>query len=420
MKAASVAVRILISLACVFVLWRVAIQELADYYASSRTADAYQRAVRIQPGNAEFVSARAVFLAVNGDPSTAVDQALQAAVSMNPADAEALMALGLRAENRGDLAAARTFLERAASASRLFKPAWTLANFYFRTGEDARFWPMIERCLTMIEPRNLEPMSFDPSPIFDLAWHQEANPAKIRAIVPKRAATIIPYLRYLYFTDRFRAALDVWPDALAAANPGVPQDFEAILLFSEYLIYQNYATEAVAVWNDSIKRGFVQSTPLDPATGNFVENPEFVYPAIAHSFSWFPAHLPGVFVTEAPHAMRFEFTGNEPENFELLWKFLPLGSGRNFRLTWDADASRLEKPPGAPSGLAFTLDELPAGGQAGHPCAPFASEGKGACELSVLPATRVLRLSLRYQRPIGATRLKGVFVLSAAHLEPAR
>ncbi len=424
MKFGTLVPRILIALAAVCALWTSTAQERADYYATKRTAEGWLQASRLQPGNAEYVSARAVFRAVTGDPSPAVDHDLQTAVSMNPADAEALMALGVRAERRGDDAAARTYLERAASVSLLFKPAWTLANFYFRTGNDAGFWPMIRRCLSMIESHNLEPSTFDPGPVFDLAWHQDPNAARIRALVPRRAATLIPYLRYLQSTDRIGPAMEVWPDVLAVADPSISSDNEVLLSFGEYLVSTKVAAaQAASVWNDLVKRGFVQSAPVDIAAGDPVENPEFIYPPISHFLSWYPARMEGVFVTSSPHALRFEFTGNEPDTFDLLTKAVPLGAARNWRLSWEADVSRLETTRGAPLGLAFRVDDLAAlasnAATQGGPvlCPSFGSAAKGSCAIAVAPSTRFLRLTIHYQRPVGATRIKGVFVLSAAHLE---
>lgn len=424
MKIVSLVTRILIALGAVFALWNTTAQERADIYANTRTTEGWVQASRLQPGNEDYISERAVFLAVNGDPSPAVDRDLQTAVAMNPADADALMALGVRAERRGDNVAARNYLERAASVSMLFKPAWTLANFYFRTGEDKGFWSMIQRCLSMIESHNLEPSTFDPGPVFDLAWHQDPNAARIRALVPRREATMLPYLRYLQSTDRVGPALDVWPDVLAVADPSYPPDSDTLLNFGDYLLSTRFApAEAASVWNDLIKHGFVQSAPLDIAAGDPVENPDFVYPPISRFLSWFPARTEGVFVTASPHALRFEFTGNEPEAFDLVTKLVPLGPARKWRLTWEADVSRIEATRGAPSGLTFQFSALPspdagaaaAGGVSGCP-APGLAE-KGSCAISVPPAAKVLSLAVHYQRPPGATRIKGVFVLSSVHLE---
>ena len=411
-------IRAFVALAGVLLLWRAVPLAIADHYAASGTREGYERAIAIQPGNADLLSAEAVFLSVTGDPSPSVDAALQRAVTLNLADSEAWMALGVRAESRGDNVAAQSALERAAAVSRLFKPAFTLVNFYFRTGQDALFWPMAERCLAMIEYRSLYLGGFDPSPIFDLAWHQDPNAARIRTLVYRHPATVIPYLRWLYASDRTDAALAFWPDALRVAEPGAAgPDVDAILGFTEHLVFAKRSLDAIRVWNDAVTAGFLPSAPLDPASGASIENPDFVFPSLSRALSWFPARQPGVFLTEAPHALRYELTGQEPEKFELLWKFVPLPAGRHWRLTWEADTSRLERPPADGAGLAFVFDEGP--GSSLSACPLVVRDGRGACDVAPLPATKILRLALRYQRPLGATRLKGVLVMNSVHLQPA-
>lgn len=418
MKAVSIVFRVLVALAGVFLLWQLIVRVTVEVYAGSGTMEGYEKAIRMQPDNADLVSGRAVFLAENGDQSPAVDKALDQAIEMNPADVEALMSRAFREELRGDTKGAQADMERAATVSHLFKPAWTLVNFYFRTGQDARFWPMLERCLAMIEPKSLHPVTFDPSPLFDLAWHEDPDASRIRALIPRREETLVPYLRWLSDTGRLDAALEVWPDALALVDPAYQADQDVALGFIERLMAGSRSAEAVTAWNDLVKRGLVQSAALDPAAGNAVENPEFVFPSIRRAFSWYPARETGVFVTQGPQALRYELTGSEPEAFELLWKLLPVTPGRTWNLAWEADTSRLENLPTAGSGLSFTLDEAPVA--LGHGCAPLGREGKGSCLVAPMPATRVLRLSLRYQRPAGATRLKGVLVLSRIWLEAAR
>ena len=50
-----------------------------------------------------------------------------------------LIALGLRAETRGDLAEAETWLARAARADRSYSTQWILANFFFRHRQAEQF-----------------------------------------------------------------------------------------------------------------------------------------------------------------------------------------------------------------------------------------------------------------------------------------
>jgi hypothetical protein len=56
---------------------------------------------------------------------------------------------GLEAEQSGDYAGAEHSLLEAARMDRQHLPAWTLANFYFRRGDAARFWPWAQRAAAL-------------------------------------------------------------------------------------------------------------------------------------------------------------------------------------------------------------------------------------------------------------------------------
>jgi hypothetical protein len=59
--------------------------------------------------------------------------------------------LGLNAEADGELTEAETDLLQAARVDHLYRPAWTLANFYFRRGDLAKFWPWARRATALTD-----------------------------------------------------------------------------------------------------------------------------------------------------------------------------------------------------------------------------------------------------------------------------
>src|SRR4249919_78105 len=65
---------------------------------------------------------------------------LDQAVALNPRYSAAWIARGLNAEASGDRRTAAASLLRAAEADRGYLPAWTLANFYLRSGNEPHFW----------------------------------------------------------------------------------------------------------------------------------------------------------------------------------------------------------------------------------------------------------------------------------------
>ena len=90
---------------------------------------------------------------------------MREAVRLNPRESGAWIALGLEAEQAGDLKEAERCLLEAEKVDRQYLPAWTSANFFFRQANDAQFWRAAARAAAMSYD--------DPAPLIDLADHRE-------------------------------------------------------------------------------------------------------------------------------------------------------------------------------------------------------------------------------------------------------
>ncbi len=374
----------LLALSCI-VIWRTGEMALADSLAHDGSAADFRRAVDMEPGDESLLAGQAIFQSEEGGHSIAIDTTLRHALAMNPLDAPAWITLGLRAESRGEAAEAERDLERAADVDRTFKPAWTLANYYFRAHQPEKFRCAISRCLSLIQPKDLQPMGFDPTPVFDLCWRQSDRSKEILHLIPRREETLVPYLKYLYKTNRTEAALEAWPEVIRVASHVRAADADALIGFDEYLIGANRIPEAIAVWNELAKRKIVRTGALD----------------IGRGFAWHVQPQPGVFVTEYPEAIQFEFTGDEPENCELLWRILPVTPETQWRLAW-----RIDPRTGADPGLQFEV------GPAKCPLL------RGNCQFITGAAMQSVRLSLQYVRSLGTTRPRGILMLSRVRLDP--
>jgi tetratricopeptide (TPR) repeat protein len=129
---------------------------------------------------------------------------LQAAVSLNPRLSPAWIYLGLDAETHGNLAEAEADLLRAARVDRQYLPAWTLANFYFRRGDRANFWPWAQRAAALT--------SDDYRPLLRLADALETSPQGVATRLvgdPPLAPLLRAYLDLLIGAGRFDSAQEV-------------------------------------------------------------------------------------------------------------------------------------------------------------------------------------------------------------------
>lgn len=393
----------------------------ADWLASVDTMSGFERAVRVMPDEPELLARAALYRSDNDEDAAGLDGDLERAARLNPLNSALMMTLGLREEFRGNQAKAEAWLVRAAEIDHQFKPAWTLANYYYRSNRPEKSWPMIQRIL------NLEPLGFDPGPVFALCWNlakDDAN-AKILRLMPRRGPRPIQYLAFLMSSHRTETALDVWPEALAAADPADASDAGTLAQFADYLAGVDRASDAVNVWNQLVDRGLIRSGRLDPAKGVSIADPDFRFvpdsgaPAV-QAFGWRALEVPGVFTSRLPGVMRFEINGDEPEAFTILSVFAPVSADARYRLQWNVDASELSAP--RDPGFRFQIVQ----GSTTARCQPLLAPGKPAgCEFATPPDGKTgqvgrVRIDLGYTRALGTTRVSGVLELLGVRLEIAK
>lgn len=411
---------------CGFAAWRSIRVARADWLANAGTLNALEQAIRLEPDDAGMLARAAIYRSDNDDSSPHVDDDLRRAARMNPFNSAVLMALGLREEFRGNAAEAERFLVRAAEVDHQFKPAWTLANYYYRIGQPDKGWPMIQRIL------NLDPLGFDTTPVFELYWREAAgdpvaNSRRILSLMPKRDHRPIQYLRFLTATRRTEAALDAWPEAFAAADPTDAADSGTLIGFTEFLAGSQRVPEAVTIWNQLVDRGVVRTGHLDPAKGVSVADPDFKFAPLASVFGWRVSDVPGVFTSGFSGSVRFEITGDQPQSVQFLSVFAPVLSATGYRLRWKSDGSSLSSPEDP--GFSFLIAQKQIGQEPGEvvtQCPPLlAPASRETCDF-ISPAgarpgqIEQARIDLRYVRAPGTTRVSGTLQLLNVHLELAR
>ena len=413
---------------CGFASWWSSRIAIADWQASAGTIDGFTRAIRLAPEDPELRAREALYRVDNDDANDggqSIDDDLDLAATMNPYNSAVLMALGLRKEFQGKPAEAELYLKRAVAVDHQFKPAWTLANFYYRTNQSEKSWPLIERIL------HLEPLGFDPAPVFELSWneledahdadadHREqalAASRRIERMFPAGTERPVQYLQFLVNTKRVDAALDTWPKALAAYTPGDPGQATSMIDFANFLIANGRIPEAVGIWNQLVEHGILPAEPLDPKAGKVIADPEFQFPALSKGFGWRVEEVPGVFTAKAAGSQRFEIRGDEPAAFPILSVIAPVLPGVSYRLQWKVDGSALSAP--RDPGFAFQIVKEP-GGEVTQ-CEPLLAANPMPCDFVSQSDTKFARIILRYARAQGTTRVSGVMQLRSVRLEPAK
>lgn len=392
---------------CVFLTYRSAHIALADLRAQHDGLDGVDAAIRMEPGDSVLLAREALFRNDNDELSTVLDQKLQHAAELDPLNAELPMALGLREEFRGHLAEAERYLVHAADIDHTFRPAWTLANFYSRSDQPDRSWPMIRRVL------NLNPLGLDPTPIFDLCWNLTSDPKKILELIPSGGVIPLQYLYYLMNHKHTDAAIEVWPRVLDATTTPDTGFVNVMTAFVDSVIQAHRISDAVRLWNQLVDRKVIESGKLDPAAGDSIADPNFGFPLIESGFGWRVTHDPKVSVVKSFSSLRFEFDGNEPESSILLTTFAPIAPVKAYRMTWKTDASRLSsrQDPG------FVLQVIQQPGNVVTECPALSHSGEsGACTFTSGPGAGTAQINLVYRRALGTTLVQGTFQIDNLNL----
>jgi hypothetical protein len=379
--------------------------------ADAAVATCISCAMRIEPSSESYIARNAIACDEAGDVSEIVDAELWRAHVMNPRDSAVLRSLGVRAELRGDSAEAEGYLLQAVIVDHSFLPRWTLANFYLRIGQVNKFWAAVRDCFAIIEPRTSDPRTVNAEAVFDLCWNVTRDSETILALIPPSQRMLLPYMSYLMRTGRTDAVIDVLPKVL----PLLPSrsDLPAYVDLCEFLMRENRTSSAVQVWNYLVDFGLIHSTRLQPDKALSLANPDLTFPLFDRAFGWKVAHEGKVLVCSEDHVLTFEMGSMEKEHFELLSKALPVVGGRKYLLSWRVDPSRLDLKARNDHGLAIHLFGLPEGEL---PCPPLLSSTR-TCLFTPPHNTTQLRMTLRYDRPLGEIRIEGALRLFGFGLE---
>lgn len=381
----------------------------ADWEFRLGKPETVQQAERLVPGNAQYHYTRAQFLDQKEPTSRAGEQEFAAAVQKNPRYSDALLAWSVDKELRGDKSGAEQLLLEAQRVDRLLRPAWALANFYYRQDDEAHFWTEARASLDIIANTGLSEGRFNPTPVFELCWRMSSDSKTIltRAIP---AALDDSYLAYVMNSGRTAAAIEVADAILPRATKG---DILFLGPYCNILIAQNRIDDAIRTWHGLYARGIVADPGPDLSAGYVLTNGGLSGPPRGFGFDWRALYPDTVRFSYSPsqHSYRFDFDGNEPERFGVLYQTVPLVAGRTYRFVaryrCSADA--------AATGFQWTLADHRTG--VPIPAAPLAHDsGSTALEFTAPPDSTAGDLALSYIRQPGTVRFQGTYELLHAEM----
>jgi hypothetical protein len=382
---------------------------IADWRFREGDLAAIESAERLMPSNARYHFARALAVQQADPTSPQVDRELLRAVALNPRFSDAMLSWSVDKEFSGDKRGAEQLLLDAQRIDRLLGPSWALANFYYRQGDAARFWPQARECLRMISVFGFTTGRYDPVPVFQLCWNMEANAAKIlsQAIPPNPQIEQI-YLNYLMKN----AKIDAQVDLVARMLPRATTD--DLWVFIPHINALNAASQietAVHEWNGMIDRRLLPYRPLDPANGLSLTDGSFQMGPSGTGFDWRTIYPDSVHFTflESEHTYRFDFDGTEPEQLDLLSQPVPLLGNRTYQLSSRYRASFDAAKSGIHWALSFNSNPVPV--------RVIRSDGTLVVEFQTPAQAALGNLVLRYARQPGTTLIHGPFDLVQTSLK---
>ena len=357
----------------------------ANWLFARNTLDSVTRAGAVDPYNWRYPAWLADLQENAGRDSS---RALADAARLNPRDSALWIRRGLRAEFSGDRAEAERLLLHAAAVDRLMEPRWTLMNFYFRAGDEAKFWPWAERAFAM---------SYDDrTPLLDLCWRVREDPARIAGLFAGNYPVKLQFLKFLLARQQFEPAGAL---ALTLLSQASLSDRPLFLACVQQLIDSGKAGAARQLWNGLGAR-------LDQVNGPWLTNGEFERYPSGTGFDWrLPENAGVTAILARGGELRVALNGKQNEACDLLTQTVPLERGRSYRLKFAYKTSGL----GAASGLRVSIFY--------QATRELSSEEWQDGELRFAAIGDLGTIALEYRRPPGAMRAEGRIALRRFALE---
>jgi tetratricopeptide (TPR) repeat protein len=387
------------------IVWNVRFG-IADLSARRNQPDSTRFAMRLMPANGAYPSqlAEEIYAA---DPVSAV-ALLQRAVKLNHYDASSWIQLGLLCEAVNDLTQAEEALLRAGSVDATFLPAWSLANFYFRHENAARFWYWAQKAAQMAPD--------DATALFRLAWYVSPNAADLEnRLQMKRPVVEAQFVNFLITQGDPEAVSNAASRLLKASSQ---DSSETLLGACDWLIEHKRPDLAWTLWNGLAASDQIPYAPLAAGAEDMVTNGKFGKSPTSRGFDWHLAPVEGVssFLNASPNALGFEFSGDEPDSFLLMNQAAPVQPQKNYALTVDYATSGIA--PG--SGIEWLVTDDRTGALLARTGSLSAERGGVAYACFAAPSgTAFVNLSLLYQRQPGTVRVEGKLALNGVRLSGA-
>lgn len=255
---------------------------LADRFAQSDHESHLRRAIRLDPGNAEYRYNFGIRELALQSPATATPW-LESATRLNFHSAKQWIALAVAKQLLGDPAGEQAAIDHALTVDPHTPDiAWQAANLLLAQGQtDAA----MKQFRTVLE--NDPPLTW---PAITTAWriHPDVD-SLLENVVPPAAD--IPFLQFLLSNNQTPAAGKVWDRIFSLQQP---IDRRYLLEYEHYLLTRQEVAQASLVWQQAAKIADIAA--YQPSPENLLVNGDFSLDILNGGFDWIHQPVGGVSV----------------------------------------------------------------------------------------------------------------------------
>ena len=304
---------------------------VADILSKMPTAGNLERAVKLDPGNAEFpmrLGSLYEYSPVDMQVGKAEEEFRRAA-HLDPYDPQTWLDLAAALQFQGRTEEAEACRRRVdLMAPKIPAYQWPLANFYLLQGNT-------QEALRHFKVVLAGTSQYDTN-VFTLAWKATDDAGKIlQELIPERAQTEFNYLNFLLSQHRLDDAEPVWKRIIDGSEEFSPKDASPYI---DTLIARHKPEEAYQVWTDLQMRGLIRSSSTLSGP-NLVFDGDFEDEFLNFGFAWRIIPLEGVYAGvdsstfhSPSHSLMVQFSGKDNLQFEHVYQYVKVASGQAYHL----------------------------------------------------------------------------------------
>ena len=304
---------------------------VADVLARRPTVDNLERAVKLDPSNADYrmrLGRLYEYSPSNLQLEKAEDHFRRAA-HLNSYDPQTWLELAAALEFQGKIAEAGACLRQVdLLAPNLPAYQWPIANFYLLQGNIDEAFRHFRVVLAGTSQYN--------SNVFGLAWKATDDAGKIlQQLIPERVSTEFSYLNFLLSQRRLDEAQAVWKRIVAGREAFSPGQSSPYI---DNLVGAQRADEAYQVWTDLQKKGLIRYSSL-PSENNLLSNGEFEDELLNMGFDWRIVSVQGIYAGldtstyhSPSHALLVQFPGKQNLQYQHVYQYVKVSPGQSYRL----------------------------------------------------------------------------------------